>query len=153
MSWPIARPHEEMVKYRSQLDESLAKFPDVAKPTWAMMRHAAVYDDPAEWDVPVAAAQRQLGMFGTLFAGDGGVTNGVPNEGSQDQLDNHVDYNRSSLHENLLFGTPDQVIDKLKTYEALGVDAFIYYASMGLGHAEQKRSMELFVSEVMPAFS
>ena len=37
--------------------------------------------------------------------------------------------------------------------EALGVDEFIYYASMGLGQAEQKRSMELFCKEVMPAFA
>jgi len=45
------------------------------------------------------------------------------------------------------------VIAKLKLYEALGVDEFIYYASLGLGHAEQKRSMELFCKEVIPAFS
>ncbi len=34
---------------------------------------------------------------------------------------------------------------------ALGVDEFIYYASLGL--PEQKRSMELFCNEVIPAFS
>jgi len=122
MSWPIARPHEEMVKYD-------------------------------EWEVPVRAAQRQLGMFGTLFSGDGQVTNGIPALGTQDELDAHADYNLDSLHENLLVGTPDQVVDKLRTYEALGVDSFIYYASMGLGLEEQKRSMELFISDVMPAFS
>ena len=38
-------------------------------------------------------------------------------------------------------------------YEALGVDEFIYYASLGLGHAEQKRALELFCNEVMPAFA
>ncbi len=57
------------------------------------------------------------------------------------------------LHDNLAFGTPDEVFAKLKRYEALGVDEFIYYASMGLGHKEQKRSMDLFCEEVIPAFS
>ena len=33
------------------------------------------------------------------------------------------------------------------------MDSFIYYASLGLGHAEQKRSMELFCNEVIPAFA
>jgi alkanesulfonate monooxygenase SsuD/methylene tetrahydromethanopterin reductase-like flavin-dependent oxidoreductase (luciferase family) len=56
------------------------------------------------------------------------------------------------LSENLMFGTPDEVIAKLKPYAALGVDAFIYYASLGLGMAEQKRSLELFCNEVIPAF-
>lgn len=153
MSWPIARPHEEMVKYRAQLDDSLAKFPNKATPKWAMMRHTAVYENEADWEVPVKAAQRQLGMFTTLFAGDGGVTLGVPDETSKEALEEHADYNTKSLHENLLFGTPDQVIEKLRTYEALGVDSFIYYASMGLGLEEQKRSMQLFIDEVMPAFT
>ena len=30
---------------------------------------------------------------------------------------------------------------------------FIYYASMGLGHAAQKRSLKLFIDEVMPAMA
>ena len=56
------------------------------------------------------------------------------------------------LEENLLFGTPDTVIAKLKQYEALGVDEFIYYASMGLDMEAQKRSLKLFCDDVMPAF-
>ena len=36
---------------------------------------------------------------------------------------------------------------------ALGVDEFIYYASLDLGLPEQKRSMELFCNEVIPAFA
>lgn len=153
MSWPIARPHAEMVKYRQQFDDSIAANPGMRTPEWAMMRHAAVYEDESDWMVPVEAAQRQLGMFTTLFAGDGGVTDGVPAETAKDVLEEHVDYNMQSLHENLLFGTPSQVVEKLRTYEALGVDHFIYYASMGLGMPEQKRSLELFIDEVMPAFA
>jgi len=45
------------------------------------------------------------------------------------------------------------VIAKLRRYEVLGVDEFIYYASLGLGLDEQKRSMQLFCDEVIPAFS
>ena len=45
------------------------------------------------------------------------------------------------------------VIAKLKPYQALGVDQFTYYASLGLGHKEQKRSLELFCKEVIPAFA
>ena len=53
---------------------------------------------------------------------------------------------------NLMFGTPDQVISKLKQYQDIGVDQFTYCASFGLGQAAQKRSLELFINEVMPAF-
>ena len=45
------------------------------------------------------------------------------------------------------------MIEKLGRYQDLGVDEFIYYASMGLGQKQQKRSLELFCAEVMPAFA
>jgi alkanesulfonate monooxygenase SsuD/methylene tetrahydromethanopterin reductase-like flavin-dependent oxidoreductase (luciferase family) len=56
------------------------------------------------------------------------------------------------LEENLMFGSPETVIEKLKRYEKLGVDEYIYYASMGLDMEAQKKSMELFCSEVVPEF-
>ena len=51
-----------------------------------------------------------------------------------------------------MFGTPDEVIPKLRRYEDLGVDQFTYCASYGLGLKEQKQSLALFIKEVMPAF-
>jgi alkanesulfonate monooxygenase SsuD/methylene tetrahydromethanopterin reductase-like flavin-dependent oxidoreductase (luciferase family) len=58
-----------------------------------------------------------------------------------------------TLAHHLMFGTPDEVIAKLRPYETLGVDQFTYYASLGLGMKEQKRSLELFCKEVIPAFN
>ena len=51
-----------------------------------------------------------------------------------------------------MFGSPDRVIEKLKRYQALGVNEFIYYASMGLDHASQQKSLRMFVNDVMPEF-
>ena len=56
------------------------------------------------------------------------------------------------LETNLMLGSPDQVVDKLRMYQGMGVDAFIYYASMGLNMDQQKRSLRLFIDEVMPKF-
>ena len=54
--------------------------------------------------------------------------------------------------QNLVLGTPDEAIAKLKPYEELGVDYFCYCASYGLPLPEQKKSLRLFIDEVMPAF-
>jgi len=116
------------------------------------MRHTAVYDKVDDWQVPVAAAQRQLAQFENLFKNLGDVADGFPKAVDFDALANRDEYNPKMLHDNLLFGTPDEVINKLQQYRDLGVDAFVYYASMGLGLREQKRSLELFCDEVMPAF-
>jgi alkanesulfonate monooxygenase SsuD/methylene tetrahydromethanopterin reductase-like flavin-dependent oxidoreductase (luciferase family) len=153
MSWPLTRPMSEAELYKSRLDDAVAKFPGKKRPVFSMMRHTALYDRAADWEVPVRAAQRQLGQFENLFKNLGDVKDGFPKELDLASIANRAEYDPKMLSENLMFGTPDQVIAKLKLYQALGVDAFIYYASLGLGMKEQKRSLELFVREVIPAFA
>ena len=102
---------------------------------------------------PVQAVQRVLGQFENLFKNLGDVKDGFPKQIPLNELANRTEYDPQMLSKNLMFGTPDEVIAKLKSYQALGVDEFIYYASMGLGLKEQKRSLELFIKEVMPAFA
>jgi alkanesulfonate monooxygenase SsuD/methylene tetrahydromethanopterin reductase-like flavin-dependent oxidoreductase (luciferase family) len=153
MSWPLTRPFSEAELYKSRLDEALEANPGCDRPTFALMRHTAVYDNKEDWEVPVRAAQRQFGQFENLFQNLGDVVNGFPKQVDLESLANRDNYDPKMLSENLMFGTPDEVIAKLKRYQDLGVDEFIYYASMGLSLKEQKRSLELFCSEVMPAFS
>jgi len=153
LSWPFTRPMAEAELYRQRLDDALAANPGKATPIFAMMRHTAVYDRQDQWEVPVRAVQRVLGQFENLYRNLEDVKNGFPAEIDLKDLENRDEYNANMLRENLMFGTPDEIIAKLKLYEALGVDQFTYYASMGLGREEQRRSLELFVDEVIPAFS
>jgi alkanesulfonate monooxygenase SsuD/methylene tetrahydromethanopterin reductase-like flavin-dependent oxidoreductase (luciferase family) len=153
MSWPLTREMTEAELYMNRLNEAVANNPGAKRPIMAMMRHTAVYDRKQDWMVPVRAAQRQLSQFENLFKNMGDVANGFPKEIPFAELANRAEYDPEMLSRNLMFGTPDEVIAKLRLYEALGVDEFIYYASLGLGLAEQKRSMELFCNEVIPAFS
>jgi alkanesulfonate monooxygenase SsuD/methylene tetrahydromethanopterin reductase-like flavin-dependent oxidoreductase (luciferase family) len=152
MSWPLTRPFSEAELYKERLDEAMAANPGKPRPTFAMMRHTSVYDDTAGRDASVSALQLVLGQFENLFRNLGDVKNGFPKQIPLEELTDREQYNSEMLEQNLMFGSPDEVIAKLKQYEALGVDDFIYYASMGLGHDQQKKSLELFCNEVMPAF-
>ena len=152
-SWPLTRDMGEAHLYMDRLAEAVANNPGAKRPTMAMMRHTALYDRKEDWMVPVRAAQRQLSQFENLFKNMGDVENGFPKSIPFDQLGNRAEYDPEMLSRNLMFGTPDEVIAKLKEYEAIGVDEFIYYASLGLGLKEQKRSLELFCKEVIPAFA
>lgn len=151
-SWPLTRGMDEAETYMGRMAQALADNPGARRPIMAMMRHTAVYDRKEDWMIPVRAAQRQLSQFENLFKNLGDVTNGFPKAIPFGDLGNRAEYDPDMLHRNLMFGTPDQVIEKLKTYQAIGVDEFIYYASLGLGLKEQKRSLELFCKNVIPAF-
>ncbi len=152
-SWPLTRGMDEAETYMGRMAEALANNPGAKRPIMAMMRHTVLYDRAQDWMMPVRAAQRQLSQFENLFKNMGDVENGFPKSIPLDQLGNRAEYDPEMLSRNLMFGTPDQVIEKLKLYQAIGVDEFIYYASLGLGLKEQKRSMELFCKHVIPAFA
>jgi len=153
MSWPLTLPFSEAEKYRTQLDDAVAERNPAWSGRFAMMRHTAVYDNDADRAATMDAIRNVLGMFGNLMLKKGDVRNGFPQRLSFDELEGNVRVDAAMLEENLVFGSPSTVVDKIRQYETIGVDSFIYYASMGLDLATQRRSLELFIDEVMPRFA
>ena len=81
------------------------------------------------------------------------MTDGFPEAADFAALANRGDYQPEAIRDSMVFGTPAEVIAKLKDYEAAGVDQFCYGASFGLEPPFARRSLELFISEVMPSFA
>jgi len=152
MSWPLTRPFTEAELYKKQLDDAIAVNKSNFKPIFAMMRHAAVYTNNEDKEKALNAIRTVLGQFENLFKNLGDVQNGFTKQIPLNELEGREQYDPEMLTKNLLFGNPEEIIKKLKLYQDLGVDEFIYYASMGLGHKEQKKSLKLFIEEVMPEF-
>lgn len=152
MCWPLTLPFAEAQKYRAQLDDSI-KAAGGWSGRFALMRHTAVYEDQDDRAAAIGAVRNVLGKFGNVMMKKGEVINGFPENIPLEQLDGNARVDPEMLEENLVFGTPDQVSDKVRAYRDLGVDAFIYYASMGLDMARQKRSLQLFIDRVMPEFA
>ena len=153
MSWPLTRPFSEAELYKKQLDDAIANHKSSFLPIFAMMRHAAVYTNDSDKHKALNSIRTVLGQFENLFKNLGDVENGFTKQIPLNELEGREQYDPNMLTKNLLFGTPDEIIEKLKLYQNLGVDEFIYYASMGLGHKEQKKSLKLFIEEVMPEFA
>ena len=153
MSWAISRPFAEVEKYKEQFEAALKAHPQPARPSFLTMRHTAVYARPDQWEGPVSAVIRQSARFENLFKDLGGVKDGFAEAVDLSQLGNRAEYAPELLRENLMFGTPEEVMAKLRRYEALGVDYFNYSANFGMSYAEQKKSLRLFIDEVMPAFA
>jgi flavin-dependent trigonelline monooxygenase, oxygenase component len=150
MCWPLTRPFAELVEYVGRMDAALAKSPGTPRPQMMAMRYGAVWQNRSEADLYVRSLQRQAGQFENLFKQVRGVTNGFADELDLSSLVHRAEYDPDTLIDNLMFGTPDEVIVKLKAYESLGVD-FLYCSSFGAPMDAQKRSFKLFIDEVLPA--
>ena len=153
MSWPLTMPFSEAETYRERLDTSIAKAGGHYSGKWALMRHTSVYETDADRQASLDAVRSVLAMFGNLMTKSGDVQNGFPEKVSLESLEGNVRVDPDILEENLLFGSAESVTEKLKQYQSIGVDSFIYYASMGLDMDCQKRSLKLFIDKVMPAFA
>ena len=152
MTWALTRPFAEVEAYMGRFEDALANHPGVERPRFMTMRHTAVYERPEDADTYIDAVVRQGGQFENLFGQLAPVVDGFPEAVAPEKLRNRAEYEPQVLLENLIFGTPGQVVDKLRPYAALGVDQFCYCASYGCPMPEQKTSLRLFIDEVMPAF-
>ena len=153
LSWPLTMPFSEAETYRARLDDAIAKNGGKYDGTWAVMRHSAVYETEDDRKAAIGAVRNVLGQFGNLMMQKGEVRNGFPDRVPLAELDGNARVDPEMLEENLMFGSPAEVVAKLKRYEAIGVDAFLYYASMGMDMDRQKRSLQLFIDKVMPEFA
>ena len=151
MSWPLTMPMSEAESYRQRLDDAIAKNNGTYRGTWALMRHTAVYHTQEDRQNALNSVRRQLAMFGNLMTKTGDVINGFPEEVDLESLEENFRVDPVMLEQNLSFGSPEAVAEKIRRYRRIGVDAYIYYASMGMDMAQQKRSLRLFIDEVMPA--
>ena len=153
MTWPLTKDMSEAEQYKQRFDDALSKADNGFVPTLAMMRHTSVYTSDSDREAALQAVRYNLSQLGNLMMKAGDVQNGFPDPVPLEKLEGNVFVNPKMLEQNLLFGTPDTVVTKLKQYQALGVDSFIYYASMGLNREQQKRSIQSFIDDVMPEFS
>lgn len=152
MATPLSEPFAEVVSLRERLDQAVAKDGGEFIPRLMMLRDACVYEKESQADDAVDAYLRHSRCFETLFRNVGGVNDGFVEPATLESLENKVNYQRETVLENQIFGTPDVVIERLKQYEAAGVDVFLYGATWGLDFDACRRSLELFIDEVMPAF-
>ena len=152
LSWALTRPFSEVELYKERAETALANNPGSRRPIFATMRYTAACDREDDVEIALEAVMRQTGRFENLFKDLGDVDNGFAEEIDLVDLNSRHEFDRAAMRQNLMFGTPDQIIAKLKPHQDLGVDHFTYCASFGLGLKQQKRSLELFINEVMPAF-
>jgi alkanesulfonate monooxygenase SsuD/methylene tetrahydromethanopterin reductase-like flavin-dependent oxidoreductase (luciferase family) len=151
-STPLSRPNSEVEVLGKRFDEVLAANPGVKKPRFLMLRRTCVYESAKDAAGPVNASINYGRHFENLFKNIGIVRNGFPEPVDFSALANRAEYEPNSIRESMMFGTPDEVVQKLKFYQSCGVENFCYGASFGMPFDAQLRSLRLFISDVMPHF-
>lgn len=152
LSTPLSAPAAEIAVLGEKFRKAVADHPEVPRPRLMMQRRTCVYAKSEDWEEPVRHSIDYGRAFENLMQNVGTVTNGFPEAVSYDVVSNRDSYKPETVRTNLMFGTPDEVIEKLFAYEAAGVDQYCLGMSFNLPFELQKKSLSLFIKEVMPVF-
>jgi alkanesulfonate monooxygenase SsuD/methylene tetrahydromethanopterin reductase-like flavin-dependent oxidoreductase (luciferase family) len=119
-----------------------------------VLRHTHVHSaaEPDGWRPAAEAISRFYRTFDAWFGNKTTPVNGFLEPSPESKFAGRPEFELESLHKTAMIGTPQEVIERLRFYQELGIDEFSFWCDNSLPHAEKRRSLELFVKEVAPAF-
>ena len=151
MATPLSKDDDEVADLVRKFNIAVSENPGVPRPRLMMMRFGFAGDNEREIESAVRALARYGRRFENLFRNIGEVRNGFP-EPVGDDGDNDPARTHAARRHHMV-GTPDEIIARLKRYEAMGVDQFCLNMDSGMDGAAKRRSLGLFIKEVVPAFA
>lgn len=153
MGTPLSKPDAEVRDLTQKLDKACADHPEVARPELMIARQTVALENSNDWRTPVEAFVEYGRHFENLFKNTGEVKDGFAEPVPYDDVANRDDYDPDTIHRNQMIGSSDEIIPRIQQYAEWGVDQYCYHIDGGLPHAEKKRSLERFISDVIPAFT
>jgi alkanesulfonate monooxygenase SsuD/methylene tetrahydromethanopterin reductase-like flavin-dependent oxidoreductase (luciferase family) len=143
---PLSGDHQHMLDQVNAFNLGKEARGDKGKDlTLSLSRVAFMASSAADRQRKIMQADDYYSRFDNVFTGPGIVKNGMieplPRKQTADQLG-----------ESLLICTPQEMIDKLKPYQELGVDRIILNVNFGMTQTETMETIQHFAEEVMPHF-
>lgn len=149
---PLHLGDGEVEVLMGRFKDACASHPEIAKPKILLLMHGFVGADAADCMKAAEDLRKFYCYFGAWFKNELPVKQALIQELSEADMAAMPHYNAAAMLKNTVTGTPDQVIARLKTYEALGYDEFSLWIDSGMTTERKKQSLRRFIDHVMPAF-
>src|SRR5215470_3106467 len=147
LSTPWREPFSRVETLYRQVQALVAEVKPARLPRFAVSRMTFVGSSDGEALDAMRVIQTNHRIFTALFRNQADVKRGfTAAEPVGDE------FTPEQLLANLVAGSPETCVEKLKCYEALGVDHYVMYAAFGADHAATMKSLRLFAERVMPHF-
>jgi alkanesulfonate monooxygenase SsuD/methylene tetrahydromethanopterin reductase-like flavin-dependent oxidoreductase (luciferase family) len=150
---PLWQGDDEVTTLMSRFNDACTAHPDIERPKIMLLRHTYVGSDEAD----IAQAAHELSVyynyFFAWFKNEKPVSQGLIEHIPDDVIAANEMISAKSMRQNNVVGNADDVVARLKTYEAMGYDEYSFWIDTGMSFERKKASLERFMSEVMPAFA
>jgi alkanesulfonate monooxygenase SsuD/methylene tetrahydromethanopterin reductase-like flavin-dependent oxidoreductase (luciferase family) len=143
----------EVVSLMERFDKACSDNPKVPRPEIMMLMHTYVAETEDELAQGTKDLQAFFVYFNKWFKRERPINKGRMEPIRQEDIDALPQFSEENIRKNLVIGTPAQVIDRLKQYEALGYDQYSIWLDSHMNQAQKRKTLKLFINEVMPAFA
>ncbi len=150
---PLWFGDEEVESLMETFNDACKKSPEIPRPKIMVLRHTYVAETEEEITQGSKDLSRFYNYFGAWFKNERPIEQGLIKELSEEELTKVEMYSPDNMRKNNVVGTPDEVIKRLKHYESLGYDEYSFWLDSSMSYEKKRKSLELFIKEVMPAFN
>lgn len=150
---PLHLGDDEVVSLMERFNAACTAHPEVPRPRIMVLRHGYVAADEADARLAAEELNRFYCYFGAWFKNERPISQGLIQPLTEDEIAAHPFYSAEAMRRNQIIGEPDEVIARIKGYEALGYDEFSLWIDSGMSFARKKASLTRLIRDVMPAFA
>lgn len=150
---PLHLGDDEVVKLMGHFNAACEKFSEIPRPKIMLLRHTYVAADEADAELGAIEVNRFYNYFGAWFKNEREISMGLIKPLSDDEIAAHPFYTPEAMRANNVVGPAEEVITRLKAYEAMGYDEYSFWIDTGMSFERKKASLERFIRDVMPAFA
>lgn len=150
---PLWNGDAEIESLMGRFNAACEKNPDIAKPKIMLLLHTYVGSDETDVQQAMKEVSVYYNYFFAWFKNERPIHQGLIERLSDEEIAANANLSPEVMRANMPIGTSDEVIGRLKAYEALGYDEYSFWIDTGMSFERKKASLERFIAEVMPAFS
>lgn len=150
---PLWLGMEEIESLMERFNNAKAEYGQGKDPKIMLLQHAYVGSDADDVAKAAKSISRFYCYFGAWFKNERPIKQGLIEPLSDEEMAKIEMYSPENMLNNMPIGTSEQVIEKLKKYEALGYDEFSFWIDSSMTGEQKRASLRRFIDDVMPAFA
>jgi flavin-dependent trigonelline monooxygenase, oxygenase component len=135
-----------------RFNDACAAHPEVPRPKIMLLMHGFVGADAADCQIAAEDLSRFYCYFASWFKNERPIHQALIQQLTAEEMVAMPQYAPDKMLANTVTGTPDQVIARLKNFEAQGYDEYSLWIDSGMTSARKKASLQRFIDHVLPAF-
>ena len=150
---PLWNGDAEIESLMAKFNAACAAQPEKPRPRIMLLAHTYVGTDEAN----IAQAAREMSVyynyFFAWFKNERPISQALIAPLNDEELAANPAISPQVMRRNLPVGSAEEVIARLKSYEAMGYDEYSLWIDTGMSFGRKKASLERFIADVMPAFA